>query len=161
MKTFILICVLLGVVSCGKKSSSSDHRERHQDEVSDETFEEEYVKHLNNYRDSLGLRKLKYVKVIETSATEHSAYMASGIGRFGHWGWKNRCNRLMNELQGINCREIVAMGQKTPLDVLNAWIKSPSHRRAIEDRRATHTGIGVRKNKDGIHFWTQIFIEQR
>ncbi len=161
MKTAILICLLLGVASCGKKSSSSSHKERHHDEVTDDSFEEEYIKHLNNYRDSLGLRKLQYVKVIEDVATEHSAYMASGIGRFGHWGWKNRCNKLLNELQGRNCAEIVAMGQKTPLDVLNAWINSPTHRRRIEDRSATHTGLGVRKNKDGIVFWTQIFIEKR
>jgi uncharacterized protein YkwD len=164
MKTFFVFLILTSLISCGKKSSSTKpQKEVREDEVVDDlsSFEKDYMKLLNNYRSSLGLKKLKYVKVIEEVALEHSTYMASGFGRFGHRGWKKRCQQLMNELQGTQCGEIVAMGQKTPQDVLYAWIQSPSHRKSIEHPDFTHTGLGIRKNKKGLIYWTEIFIQKR
>lgn len=162
MKTLLIISLLLGVIACGKNSSSSSSQgpERDTPEVTNETFEEEYVKLLNNYRVSLGLRKLIYVKRIEEVANEHSIYMAGGRGRFGHRGWKGRCGKLLNELDGQNCGEIVAMGQTTPHEVFNAWLNSRTHRRMLENPHFTHTGIGIRKNPQGTHFWTQLFLER-
>lgn len=163
MKTLLIFSLLLGVISCGKNSSSSSSSpgpERERPEVTDETFEAEYIKLLNNYRVSLGLRKLVYVKRIEEVANEHSLYMAGGRGRFGHRGWKGRCSKLMQELHGESCSEIVAMGQTTPLDVLNAWLSSRTHRRMLENPQFTHTGLGIRKNGQGIHYWTQLLLER-
>lgn len=163
MKTLLIFSLLLGVISCGKSPSSSSSNpkpERERPEVTNETFEEEYIKLLNNYRVSLGLRKLFYVNRIEEVANEHSLYMAAGRGRFGHRGWRGRCSKLMRELDGESCSEIVAMGQTTPREVLNAWINSPTHRRMIENPRFTHTGLSIRKNSQGIHYWTQLLIER-
>ena len=164
MKIFFLFLIFTSLISCGKKSSSSKpQNEVREDEVIDDlsSFEKDYIKLLNNYRSSLGLNKLTYVKIIEDVALEHSHYMATGIGRFGHRGWRSRCQRLMNELQGSQCGEIVAMGQKSPQDVLNAWIQSPSHRKSVENPDFTHTGLGIRENKKGLIFWTEIFIQKR
>lgn len=158
MKIMLLSFLLVLTSGCGKNSSGQG-LERSQNEVTDGKLEADYLKLLNNYRTSLGLRELRYLKNIEGVASEHSAYMASGPGRLGHRGWKERCRRLNIENQSRSCGEIVAAGQTSPQAVLEAWVNSPSHRRMIESPQFTHTGLGIRKNDRGRIYWTQLFVE--
>ena len=50
--------------------------------------------------------------------------------------------------------ENIAAGQRTPQDVMAAWMASEDHRANIVDCRYTVTGIGL--NDDG-WYWTQMF----
>ncbi len=59
---------------------------------------------------------------------------------------------------GISYRsagENIAMGQRTPRAVVNAWMNSQGHRANILN--ASYTEIGVGYEKDG-NYWTQMFI---
>lgn len=154
MKTFILLLALLGLVACGKDSSGSKPDGKFEPVKPDDS----YFHLVNEYREQLGLDRLKYLSAIEVEALDHSEWMAGGAGRFGHFGWKGRCKRLRTKLRAYACGEIVAMGQKTPNDVLLAWLSSPPHRAAIEDPKWTHTGIGIAKNSEGRLYWTQMFL---
>ncbi|WP_338472010.1 CAP domain-containing protein [Niallia sp. XMNu-256] len=51
--------------------------------------------------------------------------------------------------------ENIAQGQRTPQDVVNAWMNSEGHRRNILNRNFTHIGVGYEPS--GNH-WTQMFI---
>lgn len=54
--------------------------------------------------------------------------------------------------------ENIAMGQRTPQEVVNAWMNSPGHRGNILSTAFTEIGVGCAKNKNGVYYWTQMFI---
>lgn len=54
--------------------------------------------------------------------------------------------------------ENIAMGQKTPQEVVNAWMKSKGHRDNILNANFTNLGVGVAKDSNGTIYWTQMFI---
>ncbi|GMB09009.1 CAP domain-containing protein [Thermolongibacillus altinsuensis] len=51
--------------------------------------------------------------------------------------------------------ENIAQGQRTPQEVVTAWMNSPGHRANILNRQFTHIGVGF--EQAGKH-WTQMFI---
>ncbi len=54
--------------------------------------------------------------------------------------------------------ENIAMGQKTPSEVVTAWMNSEGHRKNILSSSFTQIGVGVAKNANGQLYWTQMFI---
>ena len=59
---------------------------------------------------------------------------------------------------GINYRtagENIAMGQKTPREVVDGWMNSEGHRANILNGSFTEIGVGYAENG---HYWTQMFI---
>lgn len=54
--------------------------------------------------------------------------------------------------------ENIAMGQRTPQAVMNAWMNSPGHRANILSPAYTQIGVGVAQNKGGTYYWTQMFM---
>ena len=55
--------------------------------------------------------------------------------------------------------ENIAMGQKTPAEVMTAWMNSPGHRANILNPSYTNIGVGLAKNSSGSCYWTQEFIK--
>lgn len=53
--------------------------------------------------------------------------------------------------------ENIAMGQRTPQEVVQAWMNSEGHRKNILNRDFTHIGVGF--EQAGYH-WTQMFISK-
>ena len=51
--------------------------------------------------------------------------------------------------------ENIAMGQKTPEEVVQAWMDSPGHRANIMNSSFTHIGVGYVASGN---YWTQQFI---
>ena len=55
--------------------------------------------------------------------------------------------------------ENIAYGQRTPKEVVTAWMNSPGHRANILSASYTQTGVGAAKKADGTIYWTQEFIK--
>jgi len=55
--------------------------------------------------------------------------------------------------------ENIAMGQRTPQEVVNAWMSSPGHRSNILSPAYTQIGVGLAKKSNGVCYWTQMFIK--
>lgn len=55
--------------------------------------------------------------------------------------------------------ENIAMGQKTPEQVMIAWMNSPGHRSNILNPAYTEIGVGLAKDNNGSCYWTQMFIK--
>jgi uncharacterized YkwD family protein len=55
--------------------------------------------------------------------------------------------------------ENIAMGQRTPEEVVNAWMNSPGHRANILSPTYTQIGVGYAKGSTGMTYWTQMFIK--
>lgn len=54
--------------------------------------------------------------------------------------------------------ENIAMGQRTPQEVVQAWMNSPGHRSNILNKNFTEIGVGLAKDANGNPYWTQMFI---
>lgn len=62
--------------------------------------------------------------------------------------------------QGVTYRgagENIAWGQKTPQEVVTAWMNSAGHRANIMNPNYVHIGIGNLQNSAGTQYWVQIF----
>lgn len=53
--------------------------------------------------------------------------------------------------------ENIAWGQKTPQEVVTAWMNSPGHRANILNKNFKHIGVGNLKNSSGAEYWVQLF----
>jgi len=53
--------------------------------------------------------------------------------------------------------ENIAWGQKTPEEVMNAWMNSAGHRANILNKNFTHIGVGNLQNSAGTQYWVQLF----
>lgn len=56
--------------------------------------------------------------------------------------------------------ENIAFGQRTPEEVMNAWMNSPGHRANILSRVYSDIGVGLAKDSAGRCYWTQMFIKK-
>lgn len=54
--------------------------------------------------------------------------------------------------------ENIAMGQKTPEEVMAGWMNSPGHRSNILSASYSEIGVGLAKSPSGVFYWTQMFI---
>nr|WP_317331448.1 CAP domain-containing protein [uncultured Romboutsia sp.] len=54
--------------------------------------------------------------------------------------------------------ENIAKGQKTPQDIVTAWMNSEGHRKNILNPNFTNLGVGIAKDSKGTTYWTQMFI---
>ncbi|GGD16275.1 SafA/ExsA family spore coat assembly protein [Pontibacillus salipaludis] len=54
--------------------------------------------------------------------------------------------------------ENIAAGQRTPQEVVQAWMDSPGHRKNILDKDLTYIGVGYAEGGSYGYYWTQQFI---
>ena len=57
--------------------------------------------------------------------------------------------------------ENIACGQRSPAQVMTAWMNSSGHRRNILNASLTHIGISVSPDSDGRLYWVQVFATPR
>ncbi len=56
-----------------------------------------------------------------------------------------------------NAGENIAWGQKTPQEVVTAWMNSAGHRANILNKNFTTIGVGYYENARGTDYWCQLF----
>lgn len=113
--------------------------------------------YVNLHRYSIGLSLLQLNKVESTVAAQHSRDMASGRVPFGHTGLQSRVNIITRQIGPVTATgENVALGQRSPKEVVADWLQSPGHRRNIEGDFKL-TGIGLARDDKGLIYYTQIF----
>lgn len=120
-------------------------------------FEREVVELTNQERANNGLSPLQIDEELSIVAREKSRDM-SVSNYFDHNSPTYGSPFDMMRSYGINYRaagENIAKGQRTPQEVVNAWMNSPGHRANILNGNFTHIGVGF--VEQGNH-WTQMFI---
>lgn len=53
--------------------------------------------------------------------------------------------------------ENIAWGQRSPEEVMNAWMNSPGHKANILNENFTRIGVGHYQNGSGTNYWVQLF----
>jgi uncharacterized YkwD family protein/spore coat assembly protein SafA len=124
------------------------------------SLESEVVKLVNVERSKQGLQPLKENWQLSRVARYKSADMAAK-NYFSHTSPTYGSPFRMMESFGIkysSAGENIAYGQKTPQQVMTAWMNSPGHRSNIMSPSYTQIGVGYATNKSGTPYWTQMFI---
>lgn len=120
-------------------------------------YEQQVVELTNQERAKHGLQPLEIDYELSRVAREKSRDMAIN-NYFDHNSPVYGSPFDMMRSYGINYRtagENIAKGQRTPQEVVNAWMNSPGHRANILSADYTHIGVGY--VEQGNH-WTQQFI---
>jgi uncharacterized YkwD family protein len=120
-------------------------------------YEQKVVELTNQERAKNGLKPLALDTELSKVAREKSRDMQSK-GYFSHTSPTYGSPFDMMKKFGISYRsagENIAMGQRTPEEVVNAWMNSSGHRANIMNSSYTHIGVGHVATGN---YWTQMFI---
>jgi len=124
-------------------------------------LESEVVRLVNVERSKHGLQALTENWELSRIARYKSADMAAK-NYFSHTSPTYGSPFRMMESFGIkysSAGENIAMGQRTPQEVMTAWMNSSGHRANILSPSYTQIGVGLAKNQSGKAYWTQMFIK--
>lgn len=126
--------------------------------VSYTSIETEILDLVNAYRDQNGVSQLQLLDEGSRQAAEHNVHMIEN-DEVCHDNFTSRYTALVNSEQAKAVSENVAFGYSSAEAVVNAWIKSSSHKEnMIGDH--THFGISVKEGKDGRLYFTNIFVRK-
>ncbi|WP_456274942.1 CAP domain-containing protein [Bacillus sp. AK031] len=120
-------------------------------------FEKQVVDLTNQERAKNGLPALKVDTELSDVAREKSNDMQKK-NYFSHTSPTYGSPFDMMNSFGIDYRaagENIAMGQRSPEEVVKAWMNSEGHRKNILSSNFTHIGVGHNANGN---YWTQMFI---
>lgn len=120
-------------------------------------YEQKVVELTNQERAKQGLPALKLDTELSKVARAKSQDMQSK-GYFSHTSPTYGSPFDMMKQFGISYRaagENIAMGQRTPEEVVKAWMNSEGHRANILNGSFTHIGVGYVESGN---YWTQMFI---
>lgn len=129
--------------------------------VTTSSQENEVIRLVNAERARAGLPALKANWQLSRVARYKSADMANR-GYFSHTSPTYGSPFRMMESFGLRfsaAGENIAYGQRTPAEVMRDWMNSPGHRSNILSRNYTEIGVGLAKNKNGVCYWTQMFMK--
>lgn len=141
-------------------SDSNNSGSTNQGSTSFAAYQQEVVNLVNKERAKYGLSALKSNSSLANVATIKSQDMVNK-NYFSHTSPTYGSPFDMMKQFGISYKtagENIAMGQKTPSEVVTAWMNSEGHRKNILSSSFTQIGVGVAKNANGQLYWTQMFI---
>lgn len=122
------------------------------------TIEIKILELINNHRLSKGLNPLDDLTIVKSVAYSHTDYMVDK-DEVSHDNFYTRSNYLKANAGAKKVSENVAYGYSKAESVVNAWIKSDSHRKNIEGD-FTNFNISAEKNDEGKWYYTNIFIKK-
>ena len=126
-----------------------------------QTYEKEVIRLINVERTKRGLSALSTNWQLSRVARYKSQDMINK-NYFSHTSPTYGSPFNMMESFGLKfsaAAENIAYGQRTPQEVVTAWMNSPGHRANILSAAYTQTGVGAAKKADGTLYWTQMFMK--
>ncbi|MFP7478220.1 CAP domain-containing protein [Terribacillus saccharophilus] len=142
-----------------KQETASDSKQTEDKQATEglSAFEQQVVDLTNKEREKAGLQPLKADAELSKVARAKSQDMADN-GYFDHNSPTYGSPFDMMKSFGISYKtagENIAQGQKTPEEVVEAWMNSQGHRENILNADYTNIGVGYVENGN---YWTQQFI---
>lgn len=126
-------------------------------DVSLSAYAQEVVRLVNAERAKYGLSALTVNAKASQAAQVRAAEQARSFSHTRPNG--TSCFTALREA-GVSYRtagENIAYGQRTPQEVVTAWMNSPSHRANILGSQYTQIGVGYTA-QNGTAYWAQFFI---
>jgi uncharacterized protein YkwD len=120
---------------------------------------EDVLSFTNKFRKSKKLAPLEMQEELNVIAQKHTEDMARGRVGFGHSGFDTREVRARKYFpDATHFAENVAYGSHNGKDVVEGWKSSSGHRRNMLGPYK-YIGIGVARDRRGVLYYTQIFID--
>lgn len=113
---------------------------------------------VNEYRAAEGLNPVTYSAALSEAAQVRALEIEMS---FSHTRPDGRNFSTVLKDYGISYRysgENIAWGQKSPEEVVTAWMNSAGHRANILNESFTELGVGYYQNAKGTNYFTQLFI---
>ncbi|WP_129597922.1 CAP domain-containing protein [Anaerophilus nitritogenes] len=132
-----------------------------QTDTQQRAYEKEVVRLVNIEREKNGLKPLKENEELSRVARFKSDDMKDQ-GYFSHTSPTYGSPFDMMKNFGIKysyAGENIAKGQRTPEEVVRAWMNSTGHRKNILNVNYTEIGVGYTKDVKGTAYWTQMFMK--
>ncbi len=124
------------------------------------SYEQQVLALVNQERAKQGLSALSWSDELTAVARAHSKDMAAR-GFFSHTNPDGQSPFDRMKAAGISYRtagENIAAGQRTPQEVVNAWMNSEGHRANILNASYTRLGVGYASGSGAYStYWTQCF----
>ncbi|MEZ5101858.1 MAG: CAP domain-containing protein [Thermoleophilia bacterium] len=132
--------------------------------AADATLATEVTALVNQHRRQIGLPELGSAAALTRAAEWKSRHMAA-LGYFDHDDLdypapglaRSTGDRIETCGYAAGWGENIAAGQRTPAEVVAAWLASPGHRANIERASFAAIGVGVARGPGGALEWTQVF----
>jgi uncharacterized protein YkwD len=125
-------------------------------------FEQETFFLVNQYRKANKLPPLQWDNAIAQVARLHSRDMATGEVDFGHDRFGSRVSQLKMVMVGLRGAGENVLETDDPNQVsenaVALWLRSPAHLHNIRGDY-NYSALGVWQNKDGVIYFTQIFVK--
>ena len=113
---------------------------------------------VNEHRKAAGLAPVTYSAKLSAAAQVRAVEIEKS---FSHTRPDGRYFSTVFAEHGITYRysgENIAWGQRSPEEVVTAWMNSAGHRANILNAKFTELGVGYRQNARGVNYFTQLFI---
>ncbi|ALF11186.1 CAP domain-containing protein [Parageobacillus thermoglucosidasius] len=139
--------------------AANESKKANENEAGLKAYEQQVVDLTNKERAKYGLPPLKVDAALSKVAREKSRDMAVNH-YFSHNSPTYGSPFEMMKKFGISytaAGENIAKGQRTPQEVVAAWMNSEGHRANILNKNYTHIGVGFEENG---YIWTQQFIRK-
>ncbi len=120
-------------------------------------FAAEVIRLTNIERSKNGLGELTQDMTTQAAAQVRSKEQIQSFSHTRPNG--SSCFSVLDEF-GVSYRgagENIAFGQKTPEEVVNAWMTSPGHKANIMSKNFSEIGVGCHIAENGTIYWTQLF----
>lgn len=124
------------------------------------SYQQQVLDLVNAERAKRGISALTLDSSLSSIATKKSQDMVNK-NYFDHTSPTYGSPFDMMKQFGISYRtagENIAKGQKTPQEVVAAWMNSEGHRKNILNPNFTNLGVGIAKDSNKTTYWTQMFI---
>ena len=161
MKPLKIKLVLFAFIFTVFNSCSSDDEGIYFNEIKTEyaTMELEIIDLINEYRNSLGMQALETLNMISSVALTQSSHTITNY-EMNHDGFTKQQESSMGLTNAKWTGEIVVVGFSSATGAINAILKNEDHRAIIENETYTHVGISIEQNRQGMNYFTQIFIKK-
>lgn len=124
---------------------------------SEHAFIKEVVELVNAERAKEGLSPLSIDKKVQAAAMVRAEECEQ---RFSHTRPDGTSFATALKEQNVSYKsagENIAWGQRSPKEVMNAWMNSSGHRANILNPNYTTIGVGYYENANGTDYWCQLF----
>lgn len=121
-------------------------------------IEQDLLDIVNEHRLTLNTNTLEFSDIAYKYANIHTDYMIAK-GSISHDNFSSRATNINSEVEVEMVAENVAKDYLSAIDAFQGWYNSSSHKKTLEGD-FTHTGISVKKDKQGNYYFTQLFYKQ-
>lgn len=137
-------------------SSGGGNIDTDMDQTETAGYAAQVVKLVNAERAKAGLAKLKLDSSISAAAQVRAREIVKSFSHTRPNGASFTTALTEQKISYRRAGENIAWGQKTPEQVVNAWMNSEGHRANILNSNFTSIGIGCYESS-GTLYWTQLF----